>query len=220
MIPESMNFGMIFFCRNLTTTTELRNSSASNDVGLFFLARDLSRPLLTADYSIKFPIRHVASGLSLHFKPLPTNECGKMENCTQCMNSYFTDDGLCYWCHQSARCKPTFEECHFVTGNSTEEHCRSMNLRPSATKSHVKHRFTQNDHSVAGIVGISILIVVAVMLLGYCMNHGFRNPNSSSGQFLQALRISKLKPLATNSVMNLVDNSSRRGSTDTATTSL
>ena len=49
-----------------------KNTTTSDfDIGLFFIYGDESIPNHAKDYSIVFPIQHVANGLSLNFKPNP-----------------------------------------------------------------------------------------------------------------------------------------------------
>ena len=50
--------------------TNSRNTSASDiDVGLYCLNNDESKPNHVNDFSVLFPIRHVANGLSIIFSP-------------------------------------------------------------------------------------------------------------------------------------------------------
>ena len=49
-----------------------KNTSTSDfDIGLFFIYGDESIPNHAKDYSIVFPIQHVANGLTINFKPKP-----------------------------------------------------------------------------------------------------------------------------------------------------
>ena len=49
-----------------------KNTTTSDfDIGLFFIYGDESTPNHAKDYSIVFPIQHVANGLTISFKPKP-----------------------------------------------------------------------------------------------------------------------------------------------------
>ena len=118
------------------------------DIGLIFQILDRSRPDPVAqDYSLTFPMRHVAPGLSLHFLPSPISECQtKYSTCQKCMQNYYNpEERYCYWCHQNQMCQNIYEKCtRFVMGNTTQYHCNSTKSPNNV------HWIHQNNFKLAG----------------------------------------------------------------------
>ena len=203
MKNESFRLGDLF---EISCFSRKVNDTSSVNLGLYFIQRDETRPTESMDFSIPFPLKHTANGLGLYYSPIPTADCSSLDNCQTCMENYYdkSQKGLCYWCHQTLKCQSIFKKCHFVTGNTTKDHCKLMDPHPLTHKIQNLDGHLE-DHYIAGLVGICVLIICFISFCGYMVNHGANNPNSTSGQCLKVFGLSKLNNLPSLSRTDLVN---------------
>ena len=87
--------------------------------------------------------------------------------------------------------------------------------------------FTETDlknqnNFIAGLIGICVLIIIAILFCGRLVCNGLKDPTSTLGKISKSLKSSKNNNLASNSMSNLIleiHDENWRISTETATTS-
>ena len=56
------------------------------------------------------------------------------------------------------------------------------------------------DHNLAGLIGICVLIICVISFIGMVISYGIKNPTSMTGQMIQACNFCKLFPKINNNI--------------------
>ena len=110
-------------------------------------------------------------------------------------------------------CQHTYQKCHFVTGNTTKDHCQLLSdpeqIQKSARQNHPYYKSHLQDHTLVGLIGICVVVICMVSFIGSLIAYGLRHPNSIAGQMIQSCQCRKVFPKQNNitaSQVNLVSN--------------